>query len=293
MNHGCLVIDKPSGMTSHDVIARCRKQFGIKKMGHTGTLDPMATGVLVVCVGQATKIIPYLEEADKGYVATVVFGTSTTTLDADGDVTEHVTITEPFSVEHALEQLHAIRELKPPQVSAIKVAGKKLYEYARKGIVMDVPARPMTVLDLKVIEPLTVANGQATMTLFLRVSKGSYIRSMVAYLGEVVGLPAHLGALRRTHSGLFTMDQSVPLADVTSTTPLLPIDQALGFPVVELDEQTYQDVRLGKSIDNQQHHDGYVTLMKDVPQAIYHAEGDWLVPARVFVYEDSSHSSTE
>jgi tRNA pseudouridine55 synthase len=293
MKHGCLVIDKPPGMTSHDVVARCRKQLGIKKIGHTGTLDPDATGVLVVCVGQATKIIPYLEEADKGYVATVVFGTSTTTLDAAGEVTKRVPIASLFPVDPALAKLTTIDALKPPQVSAIKVAGKKLYEHARKGNVIDVPARPMKVLELEVLTPLQLHDDQAMMTLYLRVSKGSYIRSMVEYLGEQVGLPAHLGSLRRTHSGIFTIEQSIPLADVTSTSPLLPIEQALGFPQVELDEPMYNDVRLGKPILNEHHHTGYVTLMKHRPQAIYLAEGDWLVPARVFVYEDSSHSSNQ
>jgi tRNA pseudouridine55 synthase len=161
MKHGCLVIDKPPGMTSHDVVARCRKQLGIKKIGHTGTLDPDATGVLVVCVGQATKIIPYLEEADKGYVATVVFGTSTTTLDAAGEVTKRVPIASLFPVDPALAKLTTIDALKPPQVSAIKVAGKKLYEHARKGNVIDVPARPMKVLELEVLTPLQLHDDQA------------------------------------------------------------------------------------------------------------------------------------
>lgn len=291
MNHGCLVIDKPSGMTSHDVVVRLRKQLGIKKIGHTGTLDPDATGVLVVCVGQATKIIPYLEEADKGYMATVVFGTSTSTLDASGDVVERVPVTELFSVAEALDALKRIETLPPPQVSAIKIDGKKLYEYARKGQVIDVPERPMKVLELSVIKPLTLQGDQAVMTIYLRVTKGSYIRSMVAYLGDLVGLPAHLGSLRRTFSGRFSLDQALPLDLVSPTTDAMSIEEALGFPVVALDQATTSDVRQGKRIANHNQHEGYVTLVNELPQAIYQAEGEWLVPARVFVYEDSSHPS--
>lgn len=290
MTHGCMVIDKPAGMTSHDVVARCRKLLGIKKIGHTGTLDPDATGVLVVCIGQATKIIPYLEEADKGYLTTVVFGSATTTLDASGEVTEQVTIDELFSVDDALAQLKTVEALKPPQVSAIKVDGKKLYEYARKGQVVDVPARPMRVLELDIIEPLRVAKGQATMTLYLRVSKGSYIRSMVAYLGELVGLPAHLGSLRRTHSGLFTLKQSVSLETCSDKRAIIPIEEALGFPIVPLDHLSLKAVRLGQPIPNSNQNQGFVTVVTDIPEAIYRAEGDWLVPERVFVYEDSFDS---
>ncbi len=289
MIHGCLVLDKPAGMTSHDVIVRCRQLLHIKKIGHTGTLDPDATGVLVVCIGQATKMIPYLEEADKGYEVTIVFGSSTTTLDASGEVTETKHIDSLFSVDEALAQLKSIDALVPPQVSAVKVAGKKLYEYARKGQVVDVPARPMKVLELRVIEPLRLEAGQAVMKLYLKVTKGSYIRSMVQHLGDILNIPAHLSLLRRTHSGTFDLTQAIALSEVTPDVSIIPIEQALGFPIIKLTPELAVDVSVGKQIPNEQQLSGYVTLMTTQALAIYHAEGDWLIPDRIFVYEDSSH----
>jgi len=289
MMHGCVVIDKPAGMTSHDVIAKCRKLLHIKKIGHTGTLDPDATGVLVVCIGQATKMIPYLEEADKGYEATIVFGSSTTTLDAAGEVTKTKQIDSLFAVDDALAQLTLVEELLPPQVSAVKVAGKKLYEYARKGQVVTVPARPMKVLELRVLEPLRLQDSQAVMKLYLKVTKGSYIRSMVQYLSDVLDIPAHLGSLRRTHSGNFDLSQAIALSEVTPEIAVIPIEQALGFPLVPLTPELAKEVSFGKPIPNDQQLTGYVTLMTTKAQAIYHAEGDWLIPDRIFVYENPSH----
>ena len=289
MKHGVIVIDKPAGMTSHDVVNRCRSMLGIRRIGHTGTLDPDATGVLVICVGQATKIIPFLEEADKGYDARVAFGTSTTTLDAQGEVTNRVPVTQMFSLEEALASLRAITELKPPQVSAIKVAGVKLYEYARKGIHVDVPARAMRVHEARIISPMDLVDDHAVVDLYLKVSKGSYIRSMVEFLGEAVGLPAHLAKLRRTHSGLFGLDVAVPLAEFSAQTPLQSIEDALGFVQVHVDAATYQAARSGNRLPNREGYTGYVTIMHQHPVAIYQAQGDWLIPARVLYYEDSSH----
>jgi tRNA pseudouridine55 synthase len=287
MKHGIVVIDKPAGMTSHDVVNRCRKILGIKKIGHTGTLDPDATGVLVLCIGQATKIIPFLEEADKGYDARIAFGTSTTTLDAQGEVVERVVVDALFSLDKALAALKDISELKPPQVSAVKVAGKKLYEYARLGVHVDVAARPMRVLEVQLTSAMTLVDDHAVVDLSLTVSKGSYIRSMVEFLGDVVGLPAHLARLRRTHSGLFQLGDAVSLESLTNDTPLLSIEHALGFPQVHVDAATHQDVKNGKSILNAQGHKGFVTIMHQHACAIYQAQGDWLHPARVFYYEDS------
>ncbi len=289
MKHGVVVIDKPAGMTSHDVVNHCRKVLGIKKIGHTGTLDPDATGVLVLCIGQATKIIPFLEEADKGYEAQIAFGTSTTTLDAQGEIVDQVHVDSLFSLDEALAALKAVTQLKPPQVSAVKVAGKKLYEYARKGIHVDVEARPMQVHQVEVINPMILKDGHAVVELALRVSKGSYIRSMVEYLGEVVGLPAHLARLRRTHSGVFQLRDAVSLELFDADTPLLSMEAALGFAQVHVDAATHTDITNGKSIPNTQGHSGYVTIMHQHACAIYQAQGDWLHPARVFYYEDSSH----
>jgi tRNA pseudouridine55 synthase len=289
MRHGIVVIDKPAGLTSHDVVHRCRQVFGMKKIGHTGTLDPDATGVLVVCLGQATKIIPYLEEADKGYEALIAFGTSTTTLDAQGEVVERQVVREVFSLDAALAALTAITELKPPQVSAVKVAGKKLYEYARRGVHVDVQARPMRVHQATLTAPMVLQQDHALVQMYLAVSKGSYIRSMVEFLGDFVGVPSHLARLRRTHSGIFDLTHAVALDQLTADTPLLSIEDALGFAHVHVNAATHQAVRNGKSIPNAAGHTGHVTLLHERAIAIYEAQGDWLIPARVFYYEDPTH----
>ncbi len=289
MRHGVVVVDKPAGLTSHDVIARLRRVMGIPKMGHTGTLDPDATGVLVVCVGQATKIIPYLEEADKGYEAVVAFGSATSTLDAAGEVLQKEVVTEGFEFDDALTALAAVTELHPPQVSAIKVAGKKLYEYARKGQVVDVPMRPMRAYEVRPMGAMTLADEHAYLPLYLRVSRGSYVRSMVAFLGDRVGVPAHLSSLRRTHSGVFSLAHAVPLDQVTPLTPLLSIEKALGFPVLDATPEIAQLVHHGKPIANPRFTEKYVTIMKDVALAIYENQGEWLMPSRGFVYDNSRH----
>jgi len=283
--NGVVIVDKPSGMTSHDVVNRARKIFQQKKIGHTGTLDPVATGVLVLCLGQATKIIPYLEEADKGYTATVSFGRSTTTLDAAGETTATAVVTTVPKLEQAILSLTTITHLKPPQVSAIKVQGKKLYEYARRGIEVDVDLRPMRVLKVKA-GPVTYQNNEALVTLHLVVSKGTYIRSLVQYISEYVGLPAHLAVLRRSHSGRFHIKDAVALVDLTDTTPLLSIEDALPYPVKEVDEATALAIYRGKPLFNTYGITGSVVFRRNRALAIYETKGEMVLPSRVFVYED-------
>jgi tRNA pseudouridine55 synthase len=150
----------------------------------------------------------------------------------------------------------------------------------------------MKVLELSVIEPLRLLDSQAVLKVYLKVSKGSYIRSMVQYLSDVLDIPAHLGSLVRTHSGRFDLSQAIALSEVTPEMDVIPIEQALGFPVVHLTPELAKEVSFGKPIPNEQQLSGHVTLMTTLAQAIYHAEGDWLIPDRIFVYEDSSHSTT-
>lgn len=283
--NGVIIIDKPAGMTSHDVVNKARSIFKQKKIGHTGTLDPDATGVLVLCFGQATKIIPYLEEADKGYQAVVSFGRSTTTLDAAGETTALQVVTAVPKLEQAILRLTTITKLKPPQVSAIKVEGKKLYEYARRGIEVDVEERPMRVLKVSAGE-LVIENQQASIPLDLVVSKGTYIRSLVQYLSDHVGIPAHLASLRRTHSGRFHIKDAVPLKDLTTTTPMLAIEDALPYPVKEVDEATALAIFRGKPLVNTFGVTGSVVFRRERALAIYETKGEMVIPSRVFVYED-------
>ncbi|HKQ68713.1 MAG TPA: tRNA pseudouridine(55) synthase TruB [Polyangiaceae bacterium] len=226
---GVLIIDKPSGLTSHDVVARVRKALATRAVGHAGTLDPAATGVLVVLVGEATKLAPYLTQQDKTYDATVTFGTSTTTLDAEGDVVARAPLPDELvrepraAIERALAIERERTEQIPPAFSAIKLAGRPAYERARRGEEVPLVARSVRIVDARV-----VAMAKETVTLSLRVSKGYYVRSFARDLGATLGVPSHLSVLRRVASGLFTLAEALPLSSSGEELlgALLPVEDA-------------------------------------------------------------------
>lgn len=208
---GVLVVDKPKGPTSHDVVERVRRALGNLKAGHTGTLDPMATGVLPVVVGEATKLSQFILEKDKAYEAAVQLGVSTDSYDAMGNVTRErpVPALSHELLEAALSKFRGSFEQKPPMFSAVKVQGKRLYELARKGEEVERPSRPVTVHEL-LLQDFT----QTEVRLKVRCSKGFFVRTLAHELGEALGCGAHLKALRRTLSGPFTLDQALPLEQI-------------------------------------------------------------------------------
>ena len=216
------VIDKPAGVTSHDVVNQLRRHFGEKRIGHAGTLDPDATGVLVVAVGSATRLMRFLSGADKSYVGEIVLGSSTSTLDSSGEVIESfdmsgVTLAQAKAA--AAEYLTGDIMQTPPMVSALKVDGRRLHELAREGIEVERAARPSTVsrFDLESTDdPLVL---RATVD----CSSGTYIRSLADDLGRLLGGGAHLRNLRRTRVGRFTLDQATQPAQAT----LLPVAAAV------------------------------------------------------------------
>lgn len=214
--NGILLIDKPAGLTSHAVVARLRKILDIKRIGHAGTLDPAATGLLVILVGSATKLFPYLSDLDKEYEGEVTIGVSTDTLDAEGNITAVKEVEGEIAADEALISLLGEREQVPPMFSAIKSAGKKLYELARKGIEIERRPRAIAVYDLKRISPVVYENGRARFSFYTRVSKGTYIRTLSAEIGEKLGFPAHLSALRRLSVGSFSVREASGLEEVSA-----------------------------------------------------------------------------
>jgi tRNA pseudouridine55 synthase len=208
---GVLVIDKPNGPTSFDVVRQVRSLLKLKKVGHTGTLDPMATGVLPLCLGEATKVAGFITEGDKAYDATVRLGAETDTQDAQGQVTARAPVPPltPALLEAALARFRGTFEQVPPMYSAVKVAGKRLYELARAGEEVERAARQVTVYEL-VLRDFAADRLQ----LSVRCSKGFFVRTLAFDLGRALGCGAHLEALRRTHSGPFTLAQALPLADL-------------------------------------------------------------------------------
>ena len=213
--NGIININKPAGMTSHDVVYRLRKLFGIKKIGHTGTLDPDATGVLPMCIGKATRTSDMLTATDKRYTAEVTLGAATDTQDSSGKVIKSADIKD-FGITEAkimdtLNEFVGEISQTPPMYSAIKVNGKKLYELAREGKEVERKPRIVTVYS---IEPLGFDLENNKFTIDVSCSKGTYIRTLCNDIGEKLGCFAHMSSLKRTASGRFVIDDSYTLEDV-------------------------------------------------------------------------------
>ena len=208
-------IDKPQGLTSHDVVNRCRRIFGEKRVGHTGTLDPMASGAMAVCVGPATKLSNYLTFHDKAYMARIVFGAATDTDDSEGSVIRTAAVPDGIAdtafAQSALSRVVGVSSQMPPAYSAIKVGGVKSYEAARKGTVIDLRPREIEVYRADLVFIGQSEAGMPFWDVRFEVSAGTYIRSIARDLGVQLGTCAHLGALRRLRSGLLSAGECVSL----------------------------------------------------------------------------------
>jgi tRNA pseudouridine55 synthase len=208
--HGLILLDKPSGMTSHDVVARVRRILGTKSVGHSGTLDPLASGLMVLLIGEATKLSQYILERNKGYKVRAQLGVRTDTLDVTGQVLEtNQDIPSAETVRETALQLHGEMELKVPIFSAAKVDGKKLYEYARQGQEVQVPMKVMSFFDLEVTD-----QGADWIDVSLRCSKGSFIRAWVDLLGEKLKVGATMSQLVRTESMPYYLHQATTLEEL-------------------------------------------------------------------------------
>ena len=231
---GFLNVYKPKGKTSHDVVAILRRVTKIKQIGHTGTLDPFAEGVLPICIGKATRLIEYLND-DKAYIGTVQLGKSTTTYDLEGETIDVSDKTPSLEeIENELNNFRGDIEQLPPIYSAIKVNGKKLYEYARKGEEVEIKPRSVNISDLKI---LNYDQENRILELYIKCSKGTYIRSIAHDLGKNLGCFGHLIKLIRVKAGDFEVEDSVKLEDLTS---LEEVQKHLIYPLDKLDYQTYE-----------------------------------------------------
>jgi tRNA pseudouridine55 synthase len=245
--HGVLVIDKPRAMTSHDVVARVRRALGTREVGHAGTLDPMATGVLVVALGEATKLTPYLTAADKEYEATIVLGSATDTLDADGRVTQESAVPDGWraSLDTAIAGELGRTMQDPPLFSAIHTSGERAHERARRGESPALAPRPVQVTSLT-----AVATSDREIQVRLVVSKGYYVRALARDLSIRLGTVGHLVALRRVRSGVFTLGDAVALAAVDASTPRIPVAAAAAqaLPVATLTDSGVGHARAGRPV---------------------------------------------
>jgi tRNA pseudouridine55 synthase len=250
--HGFLNIDKPAGLTSHDVVARVRRAARQKRVGHAGTLDPAATGVLVVALGGATRLIEYVQDATtKRYQATARLGTITSTDDSEGEVvgTQPVPQLDVAEIEQALGRFRGEIQQVPPMYAALHHEGRRLHELARAGVVVERPARPVTIERLELVEWAT-----PDLSLDVMCSKGTYIRSLARDLGEALGCGAHLHALRRTAVGSFRVEEATPLALIQEQPEIImsilhpPEAAVASWPVARLDESQTQKLRNGQPI---------------------------------------------
>jgi tRNA pseudouridine55 synthase len=245
---GLVVIDKEAGWTSHDVVARCRRIFGQRRVGHAGTLDPDATGVLLVGLGRATRLMRFLTALPKTYVAEIVLGTATSTLDASGEVVGEWDMSgvTPDQVRAAAANLTGAIEQVPPMVSAVKIAGRRLHELARQGIEVDRPPRKVTVYRFDV-EPDPDRPGVYRAE--VECSSGTYIRVLAEDIGTALGGGAHIGLLRRTRIGSFGENEMRPLGHLTHDAILTPAQAMRDLPLVPVEPQIADLIGRGLPLD--------------------------------------------
>ena len=248
---GLVIVDKPAGMTSHDVVSRVRRLSGTRKVGHAGTLDPMATGVLVLGVDRATRLLGHLMLTEKVYDATVRLGQTSTTDDAEGELSEplEVAVDEAAIRAAFATQVGDIMQ-RPTAVSAIKIDGQRAYARVRAGEDVEIPARPVNV------HQLTVHDIRGTdVDISVRCSSGTYIRAIARDVGDALGVGGHLTALRRAAVGPYDLAAARTLADLAEDFGVLPIAAAAraAFPAVDLDDALAADVRIGRRLSIEIH----------------------------------------
>lgn len=271
------LVDKPLGLTSHDVVAEARRRLRTRRVGHGGTLDPLASGLLVLLVDDATRLSPYVSGGEKAYLAWVAFGAGTPTLDAEGPIERRADPTDldAAAVAGALHPFLALTEQRPPAFSAVKRGGVRSYERARAGEAEELPPRPAGYVELELLAFAPTrdalphafapddarrwrpsAGGRAfplpptllelpTALVRARVRSGTYLRSLARDLGDAVGLPAHLAGLVRTRSGALGLEEAVALDDLADATPVAAVE-ALSLPRVVLDAEAAARVRQGQ-----------------------------------------------
>lgn len=299
---GILPVYKSKGMTSHDCVNKLRKLTQQQKIGHTGTLDPGAAGVLPVCLGQATKVAQYMADDQKTYEAEVTLGTATLTEDREGKAIEEKVLAGPIpsiDISRVLQQWTGTFQQTPPMYSAVKVNGRRLYEYAREGIEVDRPQRWVTINELALFENSVQFNeGKQSFTIHIRCSKGTYMRILAVDIGRSLGYPAHMSALTRTASGAFTLENCLTFAEIeqhaqeeTLQRQLMPISQGLqSLETMTVPSALTEKIKNGAVLSRPEE-------MKESRFTIYNDDGELLAvyqphpskpglmkPEKVFIY---------
>lgn len=248
--NGILIIDKPKGITSRDVVNNVVKRFNTKKVGHTGTLDPIATGVLVVCVGSATKLVDELTSHDKEYIASVELGTLTDTLDNTGNkISEEKCNKTKEEIIDALNSFKGKYMQEVPIYSAVKINGKKLYEYARENIDIELPKREVEISNIELVSDIEYIDDKTYFSFKCSVSKGTYIRSLIRDIAHKLNTVGIMTDLRRIRQGKFNIENSVNIDNINENS-LIDIVDGLDYKKIELTKTQEKEVLNGAIIDN-------------------------------------------
>ena len=287
--NGILIVNKPSGITSRDVVNIVGKTLNIKKVGHTGTLDPMATGVLVLCLGNALKVCELITANDKEYIAKVILGIETETLDTTSPIinTKKTNITKE-EIEKVLNSFKGSYLQEVPKYSAVKINGKKLYEYAREGKEIELPKKMVTIYDIQLVSDITYYNDTTSFYIKTTVSKGTYIRSLIRDIGYKLNTYGCMDSLERTRQGILNIDNSNTLEEIKNNNyKLLSIEESLpNIPLVEVDNKTLFKIRNGVKL--KKFFDGDMAIIKDKNKVVAIYKND-LNESKLFKMIDNSY----
>ena len=287
--NGILIVNKPSGITSRDVVNIVGKTLNTKKVGHTGTLDPMATGVLVLCIGNALKVCELITANDKEYIAKVILGIETETLDTTSPIinTKKTNITKE-EIEKVLNSFKGSYLQEVPKYSAVKINGKKLYEYAREGKEIELPKKMVTIYDIQLISDITYYNDTTSFYIKTTVSKGTYIRSLIRDIGYKLNTYGCMDSLERTRQGIFNIDNSYTLEEIKNNNyKLLSIEESLpNIPLVQVDNKTLFKIKNGVKL--KKFFDGDMAIIKDKNKVVAIYKND-LNESKLFKMIDNSY----
>lgn len=250
--NGILVINKPLGYTSRDIVNIISKELNTKKVGHTGTLDPMASGVLVICVGNALKVCELLTNHDKEYIAGITLGIETDTLDMEGSILNSVDVNiSDDKIYDVVNSFLGTYLQEVPKYSAVKVNGKKLYEYARKGINVELPSKEVKIKNIEIIDDIVHKDGKIFFSIKCTVSKGTYIRSLVRDIGNKLGVPSVMNSLCRTRQGNFKIENSFLIEDIKNNNYkyINIIDAFPNIPIIKVNNNMAFKIKNGVVLD--------------------------------------------
>jgi tRNA pseudouridine55 synthase len=290
--HGLTIVDKPAGLTSHDVVAQLRRRFDERRVGHAGTLDPGATGVLVVGVGMVTRLLRFVTDGRKRYTGEIVLGIETDSLDADGAVTAtHEPSLVDLDVARALIAGHLLGDIEqvPPMVSAVRVGGRRLHEAARQGVEVQRQPRPVRVDRFDILGASSDEHGRQVLHVEVDCGAGTYVRSLAADLGRLLGSGAHLRHLRRTAVEPFTIDEAQPPADCVLRPPL---EAVRALPRVSVDDDTRAAIAVGSPLPSPPGEGPWAMVTERMELlAVYEPFGDGLAKPAVVLSAASSEVS--